>query len=517
MKKKILLNGCALLCASLLITGCGGGQQDEDKKPNPDDTQEVEKELIDNREKAFTVVSGSMVNGEFEPDGDEVDFASLYEAANYVYDNCDNGSFVKKKGDETNTVLFQRRAGQDSIDGAINDQWFYYRDGSMLDGYSQYIVNYYNNYGGEDVTYLMASSNSMKYTYQPYGLISNDDRTTTASWNLLPLLDTSVRYNPKAFVGIRSETVSIKLSEAKIRPSYNEIQKAMPLITLSSTDSYNWSNQGIWMDTDTGNWYLLQGETQSDVKSLEYDISDQVILTSSWDQEKQEFTPNGDITMTLEYRLDEEFETWVNDFTITVTSKDGTTKTFENTYEYLSMNGRGTPRVNFSLDLVSNDEDYDEATFAPDFMCGAYFKNITVTEAKGTVPEGLTDDEYMGDTPMVGTPGETYSFMVKDMNDNNAADVEVILDHCDAITYHDDITENDVFDISYEQEINDKTRSDEVLNVEKLISEIPENATSSDVSVIKANAAYQKLTTPQLRLVRDLDGFKALEEALNRE
>lgn len=520
MKKKFLLVSGVLLCASMLATSCGGGEEpgpNPDPNPNPGPVEDIN--LIDSREDLFTAVSGALDDsGNFVADGVEEDFPSLYEAANYVFDNCDNGSYVKLKGDTENNILYQKRSGQAGIDGAIKDQWFYYRDGSTLDGYSEYLTGDTDFFHGEKVTRLMASSANLKYTYQPYSLIAREGHAeTTAAWNILPLMDTSIRYNPKAFVGMRNEVVSIQLSDARIRPSYNETQKAVPTITLSATDSFFWSNQGIWMDTDTGNWYFVEGETQSDVKSLTYNSMEgnPVILTSTWDEEKQEWTPDGDIKMSLEYVQDPEMEVWLFDFSIEVTV-DGETKTYENVYENINATGRGTPRLNISLDMVAATDDYDETTFAPDFMCGAYFKDINVTEAKGTVPEGLTDEEYQGDADMCGVPGETYSFLVKDMGEDNPSDVEIILDHYDAITYHEDITDSDVFDISYEQRASDKARTDEVAEVEKLIAQIPEDATSSDASVIKASAKYEPLETTQQRLIRYFDGYTALEDALNR-
>lgn len=357
----------------------------------------------------------------------------------------------------------------------------------------------------------MMTSDYLKQTYQPYHLLKHEDKTT-AAWNLLPLMDTSIRYNPIAFSGMRTITYNFDLSEAKIRPSYNELQKAVPTITLSSTDSYNWSNQGIYMDTKTGNWYYLKGETQSDVKEIEYD-DQEVILTSTWDNEKQEFTPNGDVKMTLEYVYDEKEEVWVNDLKIETTV--GTeVKTFDKRYEYIQMNGRGTPRANISLDIISDSEEYDEGTFAPDYMCGAYFKNITITEAKGKVPENLTDEEYQGDTPMVGKAGETYDLLAA--SEANVIDLEVILEHYDAITYHEDIKNKDVYDISYEQKVSEDTRTKEVKEVEELIKKITDSDTADSPNVIKAYQKYKNLNGVTQKMIKSIDGLTALEEALER-
>ncbi len=499
MKKKLLLTPLMLLCVSGLAA-CGG-----EKDPTPPGPSGIE--LIDSREDAFTAVSGEMDSGEFFEDGITEDFPSLYEAANWVYYNCENGSYVMRKGDANKEILWQKRANVEEIGGTGNeDQWHYYKNGSELDGYAYYLTGYTELYRDDSVSAIMTGSASLKPTYQPYTLL-RPQGAQTASWNLLMLQDASVRYNPLAFTGMRTETFTFALTEAKIRPSYNEAQKAVPFITLSSTDSYNWSNQGIYMDTDTGNWYYLYGETQSESKSLEY--GEEVILTSTWDEEKQEFTPDSDVTMTLEYVYHEDEEIWTNTLKI-VTNEN----TFDFEYEYSQMNGRGTPRANVSLDLVPADDSYDEIDMAPDFMCGAYFKNITVTSAKGSVPEGLTDDEYSGDWEMCGVPGETYDLTL--FTPANAAGTEVIIDNNGCVTYHDEITTKDVFDISFEQRVSSKARSAQIEEVETLIRSISETDTKESANVIAASEKFDLLNGPQAILVEGFDGLTQLAAALKR-
>lgn len=500
MKRK-KINLLVALGASLLLVSCG-------------ETNSQDIVLNDSREDYYTVVSGEYDDStkEFVEDGDTKDFKSLYEASNYLFDNCENGSYVKLKDDAENKILFQKRANKESINGnTITDQWFYYKDGTTLDAYSIYLAGDTNFYVGQKYTRMFLSNDSLTKTYQPYSILKRDSGVTTQAWNLLPLLDTSIRYNPIAFSGMREVTYKFNLTESTIRPSYNETQKVVPTITLSQTDSYNWSNQGIYMDTATGNWYYLYGETQSDSKNLKYD-DEEVILTSTWNNDKQEFTPNGDVEMTLKY-VQQEDESWRNDLIINVTDKDGKVKTFNKSYEQSNMNGRGTPRCNISMDLVSTDEDVEETAFAPDFMCGAYFKNITISEAKGKVPEGLTDDEYQGDTDMVGKAGEEYNLLA--CASKNDVDMEVILDHYDAIEYHSNEKTKDVFDISYEQK-KGNPRTDEVAKCEELIAKIKDTDTKDSTSVIKAQTEYEKLDGKTQDVIKCIDGYTALEEALKR-
>jgi len=501
----------ALFVLSLAVLASCNNNNNTNNNDNNDGNNGVNEdkiELKDSRVDLFTAVSGSIEDDEFVEDGDTANFKSLYEASNYCYDNYDNGSYVYRTKDTNKTPLYTKRANEEDIAGAISDQWFYYRDGSTLDGYSNYLAGDTEYFKNEKVIRMMASTDNLKYTYQPYKLLGRDETASTASWNRRPMQDATIEYNPHAFTGIRTITFTFNLSEAKIRPSYSTSQKVIPMVTLSSTDSYNWSNQGIWMDTANGNWYYLKGETQADTKALEYDNKD-VLLTSTWSNDNQEWTPNSDVTMTLTYRFIEEDEVWVND--LSIQTKDNK---FDFTYEYYAMNGRGTPRANISLDLVSTDEDLDDTTFGPDFMCGAYFKNIVISKGEGTVPEGLTDDEYQGDDDMCCEAGKTYGLtMFAGAND---ADTEVILDNYGVINYHEDITNKDVYDISYEQNESETARSSDVTNVESLIAKIAETDDKTSASVIKANTAYSKLHAVQAKLVTKYDGYTALEKALEK-
>lgn len=502
--KKNIITIAAMLCTSAILASCGNTP----KKENKD-------KFKDSRLDLFTVVSGEMDGAEFVPDGKTYDFKSLYEAANYVYENCENGSFVKAKDDSTDTIIFQKRSSVDSIRGDnIYDQWFYYNMGNngVLDGYTQYVAGYVDTNIGEKYNRLYVTTDCLKQSYQPYYLLRHET-LKTASWNLLPLLDTSIRYNPHAFTGMREITYKFDLTQSKIRPSYSKDQKVEPLITLSQTDSYNWSNQGIYMDTDTGNWYYLKGETQSDSKILDYD-NKEVILTSTWDKEKQEYTPDGDVKMTLTYVFDETEEVWTNDLAIEVTYKDGTTKSFKKNYDYTNINGRGTPRANISLDLVAGNDKVEEGSYAPDFMCGAYFKNIVVSEAKGSVPEGLTDEEYGGDSEMCCKPGETYNLLAG--AEKNDADCEIILDNYGLINYHNDVKDKDIYDISYEQIAPTTLRTKEVLDVEQEIAKIKDTDTKDSAIVIKTLPKFNALSAVQQKLITRIDGYTQLEKAIER-
>ena len=88
--------------------------------------------VIDDREELYVAALGETADGVFEV-YERTNFKSLYEAAHYVMENGDKGSYVYTLGDATERKLF-------SITGLQSDYWFYYKDGNMLDGYSIYVA-----------------------------------------------------------------------------------------------------------------------------------------------------------------------------------------------------------------------------------------------------------------------------------------------------------------------------------------------------------------------------------------
>lgn len=506
--KKVLF----LLATSFLLAGCGGNKPSSQSstQPGPGSSSESEEpgpsiELVDNREEAYVAVLGETDNlGNFEA-YDEKSFKSLYEATNYAMEEGDAGSFVYAKKDEKQTKLFVRQS-------ASYDYWFYYKDGNILDGYSPYTPGDVEFYKGENYTRILCSGGYAGPTFQPYELMGHESQSTQ-SWNRLPYLDTSVRYNPHAFTGIQDTTYTFELSQAKIRPSFNKEQKAVPTITLSTTDSYNWSNQGIYMDTNNGNWYYLYGETQSNFKSFSYDDKE-VLMTSSWDQQKQEWSPSADVRLTLNMKLNEEDESVSNDLTIEILKNGAVEKKIVQNYEYNQMNMRGTHRASIDLDLIPTNEEMEEEGLTPDFQCGAYFKNVIVSDGKGSVREGLTDEIYQGDEPMCCEAGQTYELLYAKEGYKNDAQTEVILDGYNNITYSDKNVEKDTWDISFEQQVATTYRSDEVLEVEELIALIPEGADVTNDEFRTAYAAYKLLTVPQQNLIEVVDGYTAIKNII---
>ena len=498
-KKNLLI-----LAATFFLAACGnrGGNQNNPggDEPSPEPAPEVT--VTDNRQEVYVAVLGDTNNqGVFTSYDADVKFKSLYEASNYAMEEGDTGSYVYVEGDTSRTKLFEKQA-------ASYDYWFYYKDGNVLDGYAPYIAGDVEFFKGENYTRILCSGGYAGPTYQPYELKGHESASTQA-WNRLPYLDTSVRYNPHAFTGIQDSTYTFELSKAKIKPSLSDKQKAVPTITMSTTDSYNWSNQGIYMDTANGNWYYLFGETQSNFKSFTYEK--EVIMNSTWDQAKQEWTPNNDVRLTLNMVQNPSDDSILNKLTIEVLSGGQVSKTVVKEYEYNQMTMRGTHRASIDLDLIPTDPEAEEEGLTPDFQCGAYFKNVVVSEGKGTVREGLNDAIYQGDEPMCCQAGQTYDLLYALDAAHNDTKTEVILDGMNNIKYSNANASKDTWDISFEQKVATEYRSEEVLEVEELISLIPEGATITTDEFRTAYAAYKLLDVTQQNLIEIIDGYTAIK------
>jgi hypothetical protein len=147
-------------------------------------------------------------------------------------------------------------------------------------------------------------------------------------------------------------------------------------------------------------------------------------------------------------------------------------------------------------------------------MCGAKFNNIVVSKAEGSVPAGLTNEDYQGDSDMVCKPGETYNLMMN--AEDNDADSEVILDNTGCVSYDSTNTTNDVFNISFAQVGDGKARTDDVIKAEELIAAISDTDTSTSNSVLKAKPKFDALASVTQKMVKSIDGMTQLEEALDR-
>lgn len=515
MKSKYL----AVLATVALLSSCGGQSNqetttttagDNPTTTEPTTTPKPSLNLKDSRSELYTAVFGEIVNGNFDSYNKDQNYKSLYEAIEDIFFNGEYGSYLYKIGDATKTPIYVKRASfsDDTSNKSPLDQWFWYQQGGILDGYAGYLLGYTDFNINKDITAVYSTTDNLKPSYQPYGLVGTPDghAGTTPAWNLEPYLDANVIYNPLSFSGIQTTTYTFKLTDAKIRPSYNAKQKVEPKIYLSTVDGYNSSKQGLYMDDTNGNWYYFNGESQSETKLFDYSDKE-LILTSTWNEDTQEFTPNGDVTFNLKTNYDEELEVLNNTLDIKVTTGEGS-KEFHKIYEYSSMTECGTHRAAISLDLIPTSKTDPEDMTLPDFDCGAYMNNIVVTEAKGTVAADLDEVKY---TQPIGLQAGTYDLL--NSSAANPAKKETILHSKAHITY-DFTNSKDVFNLSYVPVSKTETRSEEILAAKAKVEKIKEGDTKESASVIVAKKAFDSLSKQQQLVLRAIDKVTAIYDEI---
>lgn len=504
MKKTVLLVVSSIVCLSLASCGTTTSADSSESTSPVTSNHEVNITLNDSRQELYTTVYGQYDNGVFTSFGEDKDFKSFYEAVTDCFYNGEYGSYVYAKSNASATPLYVKRASHvaDYSDTTPADQWYWYNSDMEMDGHFGFMTGFTDLYRNQNYTSIYSTKDNFAPSYQPYSIIGIDDTSaSTPAWNLEPYLDSRVVYNPLAFSGIQQSVYTFDLTKAKIRPSYSSTQKAYPEICLSTTDSYNSSKQGLFMDTNNGNWYYYYGESQSQSKVYQYDY-DQVIMTSTWNEAEQEFTPDGDVTLQLNTVWDEENEIIRNDLDISILS-NGQTSTFERSYEYVNMTACGTHRASVGLDLMPIDDEED--LVLPDFMCGAYFNNIVISQAEGTVKEGLTPVEYTQD---VGCDAGTYNLL--NSAPMNPTKIGTILDGSANINYDISTPDQDVYNISYQAKDSLNPRTEAIRDCESELDEIADEDTSSSASVIIAKASYDKLSKQQQNVIKQIDKYLSL-------
>ena len=246
----------------------------------------------------------------------------------------------------------------------------------------------------------------------------------------------------EAYSGITKSVYEIKLSEAKIVPSYDGSDDAYAYVGFITADGEYVVNVGLRCNTRDGKWYYYSGEASIESSSIELD-DDKVLLTSTWDQTEKCFRPDGDVTMQMEL--------------LTLTDKDGEeyithrlTMTFSDErvvvkdYEDLKLTQCGTIRFTCGLDIVSDNT-------LTDLMCGAEFTNVVITSAVATVLEEMLNPLVYGIGAEISFAGE---YDILNSNDEyfigeDSARFHTIIYNTSAVSYDFDTPGKDVYNFSY--------------------------------------------------------------------
>ena len=390
--------------------------------------------VVDNREAGYVV---------YEADGEEIEtFKSLYAAIVYCVDNCDEDAYVAHI-DDLDTKLFVNAAYYDET---TKDMFWHYSEGTVKSDYTPWKTTYWDDAKGKDhiVVYKVASSGQLQPYANGWDLVSVsdvlDDASYTQVWNVCWYLEANATVNLEAYSGITKGVYDVKLSEARVYPTYEETDdETWAYVGFITCDAYNVSNQGLRCDTSNGNWYYYSGETGYNANEIEVDDSE-ILLTSTWDNQAKCWRPNADVNLTMELLslTDDEGDTYVV-HRITMALSNG--QTYVRDYEIAKLTQCGTVRFTCGLDIVTDN------TF-PDYMNGSKFENVVITSAKGTVYQEMIDDPILyGNTTTLYVAGE-YDLL----NSNPASDARyhTIIYTPSCVEYDFSTPGKDVYSFSYD-------------------------------------------------------------------
>jgi hypothetical protein len=503
----------ALSLVALALAGCGGPSSSGSTTPLSS-TEEasssndgegvaakgVKHTLEETRSKAYQT---------HLPDGTAKEqFVSLYQAIDAVVtdtDNYDFESYITKIGDTEKLFINKEKYSDTSA-----DLFWQYKDNSTLDGFSPWQTTYWTDYQNttNTVVYISPTQGPLPY-YQGWRMAGvNSDANlgagNTAVWNCQSTVEAESIVNMLAFSGITKETYKVKLTDAKFAPALGDSVPTSAFVGFIETDSYNVSNLGIECDTTTGDWYFYSGER--DMNSDKTVIEDKkCLLTSTWDDTTKSFTPDEDVTMTMETLTlkDNDGEDYLVD-RLTLEFSSGRKAVRD--YEFAKITQCGTIRFASGLDVKSSDG------HQMDFMNGSYFKNVTVTEATAYALPEMQDSDKYGNVAQLD-PG-TYDIL--NSNPETAARFQTIV--YGACSSYDFATPGkDVYSYSFSANSDNPAINPSITNAIDLIAALPEAAAVSvadTVKINKARKAYDALSKVEKLLVSNYQRLVDAENAL---
>lgn len=333
-------------------------------------TYESVSKLADTREEKYVAYSA---DGEADSE-----FASMYEAINYVVNNMDANDFVAV-GEDIDKKLF---VNYTEYAEDTKDMFWYYRNGTELVEYTPWQTTYWGDllaYGDVTVVNKEAGSGALTNYYHSAELVKlgEDTGVTGATpigvmqpWHADRAIETFATVDMHAYSGITKSEYVIQLSQAQIAPSLNSDDKVYALVGFKTADSHHTSNMGIACDTLTGNWYYYSGEDGA----ISVDTS-KVVLTSTWNTSGY-FMPNDNVTVSCEIILSDGL---LGDIFHNFTLKDSKNNVvLTKDYEVGGISSDSTIKFISGLDVVS-------INGMADYNNGAYMKNLRVIDATGTV------------------------------------------------------------------------------------------------------------------------------------
>lgn len=394
-------------CNSAVIPGPG-------PDPKPDKPAKVEPDAryqTDTRTDAYTA---------YKADGTEIGkFKTIAAAINAAVatDSFGSDNTVRQLGSyvENNGVtVFQNQNG---FTDSNNDQFWFYVDGTKLEGYDCYDGAMYADYlkNNKVITHNVTGFGSTVRQYHNGYALYNPDGTlneggeAAQSWELSSTMDAAVLGLPARLKGITGLNYEIDLTNVQIKPNYENTDDTYAFIGYYAWQDYYVIATGIACNVATGAWYPFEGSSRDDSFSdVTYNIGDSPLMISTWNEDGGYWVPEyttlktsiktvgksdelGDYYVseskyefyTAEGELDNEYTVIIDEEKVgnyfANTAFDANT-----TYAFIAGLDIRTPT---SVSVFSYNTDYTN---------GAEFKNLTVVNATVHIPsaEELPDTDY---------------------------------------------------------------------------------------------------------------------------
>lgn len=416
------------------------------QKPE-DNTQPLDRKRTDNRRDAFIVC---------EADGTEISrHKSLYTAIEYCTTECGLDAYVCKIGESKKLFYNANRYDEYSA-----DMFWYYTNVSELSRYTSFEIDHWNLLENSDEICVYKHGNFGEYPnnvntittevngYKLTSLGESSKANKISMYDFFWKLESSVIVKNEEYSGISKMIYNINLSESEIYPPYDDAGKTMAYLGVINKYNSMMYFQGLVCDTFTGEWFYFDDElTYSDY--FKNYRRDNLILTSTWDDEKECYRPNADIKLTIDVisSIDSKGnEVFINKMNIELSN--GSTFEFESqknkTYtEFEVFKNMG---FTFGLDIDTSGND---GSMFPNYMNGSKFENIVITSAKGYVYEdSITGtNKLYTTTPVLKEAGE-YDLL--NSNPASAARYHTLLYTPACINYDFSVAGRDVYSISYD-------------------------------------------------------------------
>ena len=517
MNKKVKFSLIALAMAGAIATLAACGEKDPGKKPGGSNHGTV----TPNTEVRYTADGRAEAYGYFAANGTKkASFKDMYKAIEQCVEEGDEGDYVAKlSGDDADVKLFvMKNAYADNN----TDQFFYYENGTSLDRYSCWTTDYHEDLkkNSKNDIGVMKGLNGLQTYRQGYELVGlGDTGGTLATWNVYPFSDANVQVDFAPYDGITKVEYDLKLTEAKIYPSYEGYDDAVySQIGFLFADAYLVAHFGFAFDNNTGNMYYYKGIAEGDVMYDGYDETKNIgmqydtencYLTSTWNEEGGYYVPTSDIKMTAESvpLTDDDGETYYV-YRLTAEFDDGSVLVKD--WEHASMTSCATHRFNASLNIINEEG-------MPAYGNGAQFQNLKITSAKGTIKQESIDDPTTYGGNLITHEAGVYDLL----NSNEATDVrfQTVIYNRAAVSYNFDTPNCDIYNFSFRFDNTAPAYSSAIRGVKEAIAEIPaiDKLTKEDKATVDAAVnAFNKLTKPyQTDYITDAEK-KTLDDAEKR-